>query len=95
MKISNKGLVNDIIEALSDDNLFDNAFLDKGKFKIKLTSKIAKSDNPINELEHIISSTIDECVQSALDNSITNLTELGLVESFTNDKGEVVYKLKN
>ena len=39
MKISNKELVSGLINSLDEDGLFENQFLEKGKFKVLLTKK--------------------------------------------------------
>ena len=94
MKISNKELVSGLIDALNEDGLFENPFLEKGKFKVVLTQKIAECENAIDILEDIVADTIDECVRNSINTALDSLTEMDLIETLINKDGEIAYKLK-
>ena len=94
MKISNKELVSGLINSLDEDGLFENPFLEKGKFKVLLTKKISESENPIDILEDIVAETVDECVRNTLNTTLDSLTEMDLLETLINKDGEIAYKLK-
>jgi hypothetical protein len=92
--IDNKKLVNNVIDALSEDGIFNNPFIDKEKCKLLLSDNILKSENPIYELEYIIQRTLEECVTNEIDNTLETLIEYDLVETVITENGEIAYRLK-
>jgi len=93
MKISIKEVVDDLINEFELTNTFENPFINKGKLRLKLLSKLSNSKNPIDELHSIIDDSISELVTESIDDTLKSLIEKNLIET-GDDNGEITYKLK-
>lgn len=97
--MSIKEITNAIYESLKDDGFFNNEFIDEGKFKLRFFNEMNNITNKIDSIDadsvlDIAFNVSNEIMLENIDKTVSELTDMGLVESVVNEDGKIAYKLK-
>jgi len=97
--MSIKEITNAVYESLKDDGFFNNEFIDEGKFKLRFFNEMYNISNETDSIDadsvlDIAFNVSNQIMLENIDKTVSELTDMGLVESVVNENGEIAYKLK-
>lgn len=97
--MSIKEITNAVYESLKDDGFFNNEFIDEGKFKLRFFNEMNNIANKTDSIDadsvlDIAFNVSNQIMLENIDKTVSELTDMGLVESVVNEDGEIAYKLK-
>lgn len=97
--MSIKEITNAIYESLKDDGFFNNEFIDEHKFKLRFFKEMDVLANKTNSIDadsvlDIAFNVSNEIMLENINKTVSELTDMGLVESVVTEDGEIAYKLK-
>lgn len=90
-----KEVVNKIIEDLDDNDVFDNAFLDKFKFKTRMY-KVTLGMTPkklYDNIDDIVLRICDDIIDDNLKITINSLMKRGVIHENKDSNGRITYSL--